>query len=161
MHWHNSAGFNCTTNNKTCRIIDNLLKNKTHTKKPCELYLNAHYKTHVLPHIKPGMLIAKVNKKICDIFDNESPDIKKEFIQLSKERKQAMKNKDHTNSIADMDSNNELDSSTLCSLHVGKTTDGQDFAKLYSNFDSKIVEAYDEFLFKVFGEHVSNEHAQT
>ncbi|KIK75809.1 hypothetical protein PAXRUDRAFT_29039 [Paxillus rubicundulus Ve08.2h10] len=34
MHWHNGAGLNCAANNKTCKIVDNLLKSKTRAKKP-------------------------------------------------------------------------------------------------------------------------------
>ncbi|KAG6375208.1 hypothetical protein JVT61DRAFT_3420 [Boletus reticuloceps] len=42
------------------------------------------------------------------------------------------------------------DENTITSLHVGKTKDGHDFADLYSNFDGEVVEAYGQFLSKVF-----------
>ncbi|KIK72173.1 hypothetical protein PAXRUDRAFT_22307 [Paxillus rubicundulus Ve08.2h10] len=42
----------------------------------------------------------------------------------------------------------------ITSLHVGKTKGGQDFADLYSNFDREVVEAYDEFLSKVFNDNM-------
>ena len=113
MHWHNGAGLSRAANNKTCRVVDNLLKVKTRAKKPYELYSNVHYPTRILPHIKPGMSIAEVSKKIREIFDNESPEVKEEFVQLSEEKKQAAKNKDLTGSASDMDSDDELDSSML------------------------------------------------
>ncbi|KAG6373723.1 hypothetical protein JVT61DRAFT_5859 [Boletus reticuloceps] len=42
------------------------------------------------------------------------------------------------------------DENTITSLHIGKTKDGHDFANLYSNFDGEVVEAYGQFLSKVF-----------
>ena len=114
MHWHNGAGLSRSANNKTCKIVDGLLENKTRAKKPCELYSNVNYKTHILPHIEPGMSIAEVNKKIREIFDNESPEVKEKFIRLSEEQKWAAKTKYRTGSTANMDSDDELDLSTLC-----------------------------------------------
>ena len=72
MHWHNSSRLTCAANKKICKIMDSLLKNKTCARKPWELYSNRYYKTCILPHIKPGMMISKVNKIIHMIFDNKS-----------------------------------------------------------------------------------------
>lgn len=114
MHWHNGAGLTRAVNNKTCKIMDNLLKNKTRAKKPWELYSSMNYKTHILPHMKPGMSISEVSQKIRAIFDNESPEVKEEFIRLSEKQKQAMKKKDRKDAANSMDSDDELDPSTLC-----------------------------------------------
>ena len=41
------------------------------------------------------------------------------------------------------------------SLHTGKTKEGHDFADMYPNFDTKVVEAFGEFLGRVFGKVTS------
>ena len=114
MHWHNGARLTRAANKKICKIMDSLLKNKTRAKKPWELYSNRYYKTRILPHIKPGMTISEVNKMIRTIFDNESPEIKEEFIRLSEEQKKATKHKSAADPAPNMDSDDELDPSTLC-----------------------------------------------
>ena len=38
----------------------------------------------------------------------------------------------------------------LNSLHTRKTSDGQDFAEAYSDFDTVVVEAFSEYLAQVF-----------
>ncbi|KAG6379553.1 hypothetical protein JVT61DRAFT_10052 [Boletus reticuloceps] len=38
----------------------------------------------------------------------------------------------------------------ITSLHVGQTKDGQDFANMYPNFDTEVVQAYGEYLAEVF-----------
>ncbi|KIK75808.1 hypothetical protein PAXRUDRAFT_18668 [Paxillus rubicundulus Ve08.2h10] len=48
----------------------------------------------------------------------------------------------------------------IMSLHVGKTKGSQDFADLYSNFDREVVEAYDEFLSKVFNDDMDGTVAE-
>lgn len=116
MHWHNGAGQNRAVNNKTVKIINNLLKNKMRTKKPWEIYSNTHYKTCILPHIESGMSIGEVNKTIRDIFENESPEVKDQFIKISEEQKQTAKKErmDSADSSDTLDhEDSELDSFTL------------------------------------------------
>ena len=60
------------------------------------------------------MTISEVNKMIRTIFDNESPEIKEEFIRLSEEQKKATKHKSAADPALNMDSDDELDPSTLC-----------------------------------------------
>ncbi|KAG6373789.1 hypothetical protein JVT61DRAFT_5934 [Boletus reticuloceps] len=43
------------------------------------------------------------------------------------------------------------------SLHTGKTKEGHDFADMYPNFDTEVVDAFGEFLGHVFG--TSNSHS--
>jgi hypothetical protein len=92
MHWHAGAGQNRAANNKTVKIINELLRPKTRTKKPWEVYSNMFFKTRIQPEIgTSGMLIADINKKIQEMFENESSDIREQVHKVSKMQKRDTK----------------------------------------------------------------------
>ncbi|KAF8436058.1 hypothetical protein L210DRAFT_876247, partial [Boletus edulis BED1] len=91
MHWHAGAGRNRTVNNKTAKIINDLLKPKTRMKKPWEVYSKIYYKTRIQPQISAGMPIADVNKKIREMFESETAEIRVEVFRLCEEQKQDMR----------------------------------------------------------------------
>ncbi|KAG8214412.1 hypothetical protein J3R82DRAFT_9417 [Butyriboletus roseoflavus] len=81
-----------SANSKTAKVINKLLKPKTQVKKPWEIYLKIHYKTCIQPEIGDGMSITDVNKKIHEMFENKSPEIKDTFYKMCKKLKQDTKN---------------------------------------------------------------------
>lgn len=91
LQWHAGAGANRAVNNKTVKVINDLLKPKTHAKKLWEIYSKVYYKTHIQPHIESGMAIANVTKKIRELYENESPEIKEDVRRISAEHKNVEK----------------------------------------------------------------------
>lgn len=91
MHWHAGAGQNRSANNKTARIINELLKPKTRTKKPWEIYSRMFFKARIQPEIGTGMSITDISKKIREMFENESHDIKEQIHNITKKQKQGAK----------------------------------------------------------------------
>ena len=83
MHWHAGAGQNRCINNKMMKIMDDLLKPKMRVKKPWEVYSNMYYKMCIQPRIEAGLSIADVNKKIREMFENKTPEIKHEVYKAS------------------------------------------------------------------------------
>lgn len=86
MHWHAGAGQSRSANNRTAKIISDLLKPKTRAKKPCEVYSKVFFKTRIQPVIGTGMSIVDINKKIREMFENESPEVKEQIHQMTKEQ---------------------------------------------------------------------------
>jgi hypothetical protein len=84
MRWNNGAGDNRAANNKTAKIINDLLKPKTRLKKPWEIYSKKYYTLRVQQEVEAGTPIVDVNKKIRDMFENESPEIQEEIYELQK-----------------------------------------------------------------------------
>ena len=93
MHWHAGAGQNRSANSKTATIVNDLLKPKTRTKKLWEIYSNLYYSTRIQPAIEVGTPIADVNKKIREMYENESPEIQEEVVRISEQQKKDSKKK--------------------------------------------------------------------
>ncbi|KAH0839408.1 hypothetical protein J3R83DRAFT_138 [Lanmaoa asiatica] len=200
MHWHAGAGQNRLANSRTSKIVEELLKPKTRTKKPWELYSKVHYKTRILPELGTGLSIADRSKKIRELWENETPEVKEGIYKMCEEQKQSTtkrKGNDETGEDSNDDDDDEtspLDPATkrrniqqcgaallhvlqhlgkqtgwiftilmggpdpmdpqganiITSLHTGKTSGGQDFAEVYPDFDTVVVEAFGEYLAQVF-----------
>ena len=111
MHWHAGAGQNRLANNRTSKIIGELLKPKTCTKKPWEVYSKVHYKTRILPELSSGLSIADRSKKICELWENETPEVKEVIDKMCEEQKQStMKRKgnDDTGEDSNDDDDDEM-----------------------------------------------------
>ena len=87
LQWHVGAGTNHSTNNKTGKIIKSMLKLKTHSRKPLEIYSKLYFKTCIQPHITNGMTIADITKKTKELYENESAKIKEEIHKIYLEEK--------------------------------------------------------------------------
>ena len=67
--------------------MNNLLKPKTCARKPCEIYSKIYFKPRIQPHIKSRMSIADVTKKIWELYENKSAEIKEEILQIYEKEK--------------------------------------------------------------------------
>ncbi|KAI9568075.1 hypothetical protein HD554DRAFT_2039167 [Boletus coccyginus] len=85
------ACTNRAVNNKTLKVIYNLLKPKTCTKKLWKIYSKVYFKLHIQSYIENGMAIADVTKKIRELYENESPKIKENVHRMSMEHKKGEK----------------------------------------------------------------------
>ncbi|KAF8138621.1 hypothetical protein EV363DRAFT_1104328, partial [Boletus edulis] len=75
MRWHAGAGENRAANNKTARLINDLMKPKTRTKKIWEIYAKSHYEARVKDSVPVGSNIVTVREKIKDALNNEPPEV--------------------------------------------------------------------------------------
>lgn len=91
MHWHAGAGRSHAANNRTAKFISNFLKQKTRAKKPHEVYSKAFFKTHIQPVIGSGMSIVDINKKVREMFESESPDVKEQVLKMTEEQNEVAK----------------------------------------------------------------------
>ena len=87
LQWHAGAGTNCSANNKTAKIIKSMLKPKTRSRKPLEIYSKLYFKTPIQPHITNGMMIADITKKTKELYKNESAEITEEIHKIYLEEK--------------------------------------------------------------------------
>ncbi|KAF8443738.1 hypothetical protein L210DRAFT_983133 [Boletus edulis BED1] len=78
-------------NNKTTKIMNGLLTSKTYIKKPWKIYSKKYYMSCVQKEVEAGTLIVDITKKICNMFENESPEIQEEICQLSEVQKEDVK----------------------------------------------------------------------
>ena len=117
MHLHARARQNCSANSKTLAVVNQLLKHKTHIKKPCEIYSKLYYVTHIQPAIKPRTPITDVNKKIHKMFEGETPEIWAEILRLSdqqcSDKKKKSKEEDICNELDDDEEDIKMDPSFL------------------------------------------------
>ncbi|KAG6371365.1 hypothetical protein JVT61DRAFT_9573 [Boletus reticuloceps] len=75
MCWHAGTGNNCSVNNKTSRLIDDLMKPKTCTKKLWEIYSKSYYISHVKDSVPSRSNIVTVRQKIEDALKNEPQEV--------------------------------------------------------------------------------------
>ncbi|KAF8415324.1 hypothetical protein L210DRAFT_3768454 [Boletus edulis BED1] len=75
MRWHAGAGNNRSANNKTSRLIDDMMKPKTRTKKLWEIYSKSYYVSHVKDSVPSGSNIVTVRQKIEDALKNELQEV--------------------------------------------------------------------------------------
>ena len=104
LQWHAGAGTNRSANNKTAKIIKNMLKPKTRSRKPLEIYSKLYFKTRIQPHITSGMTIADITKKTQELYENESAEIKEEIRKIYLEEKKREKNRATKSDAGDIDS---------------------------------------------------------
>lgn len=90
MHWHAGARQNRSVNSKTTSVVNALLKPKTRIKKPWEIYSKHYFSLRIQPTIPAGTPIAEVNKKIRQLFEDESAEIKEEIHALYEQQKQGL-----------------------------------------------------------------------
>ncbi|KIJ04500.1 hypothetical protein PAXINDRAFT_22208 [Paxillus involutus ATCC 200175] len=90
MRWHGGAGQNRAANNKTNRIVDDLMEPKVRLKKPWEIYAKTYYQSRVKPGVAAGSNIVTVRQKIEDALKNESPEVLEEIECIRAEQKAAL-----------------------------------------------------------------------
>ncbi|KAF8131971.1 hypothetical protein EV363DRAFT_1079593, partial [Boletus edulis] len=87
MRWHAGAGENRAANNKTARLINDLMKPKARTKKIWEIYAKSHYESRVKDSVPAGSNIVTVREKIIDALNNEPPEVIDELkLEQAKQR---------------------------------------------------------------------------
>ena len=109
MHWHAGTGQNSLANNRTLKIIGELLKPKTCTKKPWEVYSKVHYKTRILPKLGFGLSIADHSKKIRELWENKTPEVKEVIYKMCEEQKQSTTKRKGNDNMGEDSNDNDND----------------------------------------------------
>ncbi|KAG9316904.1 hypothetical protein JVU11DRAFT_2982 [Chiua virens] len=91
LQWRSGRYTNRAANNKTMKIINHLVKLKTRTKRPWEIYSKIYYSTCIQPKITSGMAIADVTRKIRKSYENETLEIKEEIWKIMTKNKKVKK----------------------------------------------------------------------
>lgn len=87
MRWHSRSEDSRAANKKTSRLLNDLLKGKTRTKKLWEIYSKSHYAKRVKDSVPAGSNIITVRQKIEDALKNETEDVIEELkLEQAKQR---------------------------------------------------------------------------